>query len=172
MGGEDKALLEVGGTRIVDRQVAALAPLFAEVLLVGGPARQIAGARVIEDRRPGKGPLAGIEAAFRACDADALVVVGCDLPLLDEKLLRLVRDHEPTAQACVPRVDGRAQALHARYARSVLPAIEARLARDELRLLALLDELTVAWLDLPASEGLTNVNTPEQLADVRGRFRP
>lgn len=175
MGGADKALLEVGGTRIVDRQVAALAPLVAEVLVVGGPMsaeRAVAGARHVADLQPGRGPLAGIEAAFRACDADALLVLGCDLPFLDEKLLQTVRDHAPEKQACVPRVDGRAQALHARYSRTILPAVERRLAASQLRLLALLDELDVAWLDLPASDGLTNVNTPDQLARVRGRFRP
>jgi molybdopterin-guanine dinucleotide biosynthesis protein A len=171
MGGADKALLEVGGARIVDRQVAALAPLVAEVLLVGGADRAVAGARLVPDLQAGRGPLAGIEAAFVACDADALLVLGCDLPFLDEKLLRLIRDHAPEKLACVPRVEGRAQALHARYSRAILPIVERRLHQNQLRLLALLDELDVAWLDLPASEGLTNVNTPDQLAEVRARFR-
>jgi molybdopterin-guanine dinucleotide biosynthesis protein A len=170
MGGENKALLEIGGARIVDRQIAALAPLVGEVLLIGGGV-EVSGARLVEDLHPGRGPLAGIEAALHACDADALLVVGCDLPFLDGETLARVRDHDPTAQACVPRVDGNPQALHARYSRSALPAIEARLARDELRLLALLEELEVAYLDLPMSDSFTNVNTPAQLAAIRASFR-
>lgn len=131
------------------------------------------GIRLVTDREADRGPLAGIDAAFAASEADALVVFGCDLPFLDERLVKLVRDHSP-AQAVVPRVADRPQALHARYARSVTPLIRARLDRGERRLLGLLDELEVAWLGEPVLRaidatlrGLTNVNTPEELAAAR-----
>lgn len=176
MDGQPKALLEVGGRRIVDRQVAALAPLVRAVLLVAAPDASLAvdGARRVADRRPGEGPLAGLEAALLASDADALLVVGCDLPFLDERLLTLVRDEAPGAEAVVPRVAGRPQALHARYHRALLPRIAARLDRGERRLLDLLAELDVVWLDEPrlraidpTLRGLTNVNTPAELATAR-----
>ncbi len=173
MGGRNKALLEIDGQRIVDRQLAVLAPLAGEVLLVTGdpvPYSGVRGARVVLDRHPGLGPLAGIQAAFYASAADALLVIACDLPFLDGNLVRLVRDHAPGAQAVVPRLGERPQPLHARFARSALPAIDARLARGALRVMDLLAELDVTWLDEPALRavdptlrGLTNVNTPEEL---------
>jgi molybdopterin-guanine dinucleotide biosynthesis protein A len=175
LGGADKAQLDVGGRRMVDRQVAALAPLVDEVLLVGARAAA-AGTRAIADAQPGRGPLAGLVAALAAArpGTDALLVVGCDLPFLDERLLRLVRDHAPAAAAVVPRVGGRPQPLHARYRCGILTQVEARLARGALRLVELLDELEVAWLDEatlravdPTLRGLTNVNTPEDLAAAR-----
>ena len=135
MGGRNKALLEIDGQRIVDRQLAVLAPLAGEVLLVTGdpvPYSGVRGARVVLDRHPGLGPLAGIQAAFYASAADALLVIACDLPFLDGNLVRLVRDHAPGAQAVVPRLGERPQPLHARFARSALPAIDARLARGAL----------------------------------------
>jgi molybdopterin-guanine dinucleotide biosynthesis protein A len=177
LGGVLKGLLEVGGRAIVERQIDALAPLVGEVLLVAGdptPYEHLRGVRLIADRAPGQGPLAGISAAFAASRADALLVVGCDLPFLDPRLLALVRDHAPEAQAVVPRVADRPQALHARYARSMAPAVDARLARGELRLLALLDELAPVWLDEPLLRaidpelrGLTNINTHDDLARAR-----
>ena len=91
-------------------------------------------------------------------------MVGCDLPFLDAGLLTLLRDHAPAAQAAVPRVDSRPQALHARYGRAALPHVQARLQRGDLRLLGLLDDLDPAWLDEPALRaidptlrGLTNI---------------
>lgn len=180
LGGVAKALLEVGGQTVLARQVAILRSLFSELLLVVGddaPYRALAASldlRLIRDREPARGPLAGLQAALGATRADALVVVGCDLPFLDPALLQLVRDEAPWAQAVVPRVAGRPQPLHARYSRSILPHVEARLRRDALRLLGLLDDLEVAWLDEPrlraldpTLRGLTNLNTPEDLARAR-----
>jgi molybdopterin-guanine dinucleotide biosynthesis protein A len=175
LGGQPKGLLEIGGRTVIARQIEALSPLVREVLLVGGDAyADVAGVRRVADRQPGRGPLAGLEAAFVASDADALIVVGCDLPFLDAGLLTLVRDHAPAAQAAVPRVDSRPQALHARYGRAALPHVQARLQRGELRLLGLLDDLDPEWLDEPALRaidptlrGLTNVNTPAELDAAR-----
>jgi molybdopterin-guanine dinucleotide biosynthesis protein A len=186
MGGAFKGGLEVGGRRILERELAALARVSDEILLVAGDAtaeseigftfsqKSEIGFTFVADRAPGLGPLAGIDAAFRATHADALLVVGCDLPFLDERLLALVRDAAPEAEAVVPRVAGRPQALHARYARSLAPAVEERLARGELRLLDLvaaartrfLDEAELRAID-PSLRGLTNVNTPEELAAAR-----
>jgi molybdopterin-guanine dinucleotide biosynthesis protein A len=170
MGGVQKGLLDVGGRTILSRQIAVVAPLVDEVLLVAGdlaPYAAVEGVRGVTDRAPGLGPLAGIEAAFAACDASALLVFGCDLPFLDETLVRRLRDEVPGAQVLAPRRDGRPQPLAARYARSVVPAVVRRLERRALRLVELLDELEVAWLDGVEPRPLINLNTPSELAAAR-----
>jgi molybdopterin-guanine dinucleotide biosynthesis protein A len=176
MGGVQKALIPVEGRPIVVRQIAALAPLVREILLVvaePAPFAEVRGARVAIDRERDRGPLGGLATALHASTAEALLVVGCDLPFLDGGLLAMVRDFEPEAQAVVPRIGGRAQPLHARYARSILSSVEKRLAEGRPRLLELLDDLEVAWLDEdrlraldPTLRGLINVNTPEDLAGL------
>jgi molybdenum cofactor guanylyltransferase len=181
MGGRDKALLEIDGASFLARQLAVLGPLLGDVMIVAGDPERYRGAidraasdgghvRLVRDRDPGAGPLAGLDAAFAASEADALLLFGCDLPFLDERLVTLVRDRDPGAQAVVPRVAGRPQALHARYARSVAPLVRARLDRGALRMLELLEELSVTFIDEPELgelRGLTNVNTPEQLESLK-----
>jgi molybdopterin-guanine dinucleotide biosynthesis protein A len=177
MGGQPKGLLRVAGLSIVERQVAALREAAREVLLVlaDESTRDLyagLGVRVVLDRMPGLGPLAGIDAALDAATSDSLLIVGCDLPLLDGGLLALVRDHAPEAQVVVPRLAGRPQALHARWHRSALASVRKRLASRELPLLPILDQLRTVYLDEPELRaaarhpdlrGLTNVNTPEDL---------
>jgi len=175
MGGVNKALIEVDGRPILARQLAVLAPLVDEILLVSGdpaPFAPFAGPRVrlLTDRLPGQGPLAGLDAAFAASDARSLLLFACDLPYLDPRMVTLVRDHAPSAQAVVPRVDAHPQPLHARYARSVAPLVRARLERGALRLRDLLTELAVTWLDEPALRAadptlraLHNANSPADL---------
>ncbi len=113
LGGVAKPLLTVGGERIVDRQVALLARLAREVILVAPSPLAGVQARAVPDRRPGRGPLAGLEAALLASDADALLVVAGDMPALAPSLLAHLAA-APEADAVVPFVGGRAEPLCAR----------------------------------------------------------
>jgi Molybdopterin-guanine dinucleotide biosynthesis protein A len=65
-GGADKASLVVGGARIIERQLAALAAVTDDVRIVSNdPARYAAlGVRVIPDQIAGAGPLGGLHAAL------------------------------------------------------------------------------------------------------------
>jgi molybdopterin-guanine dinucleotide biosynthesis protein A len=166
LGGTDKGLLCVGGTPIVARQLAVLAPLVSERIVVAGdpaPYKDF-GARLINDLHPGAGPLAGLESALAATTAEQLLVFACDLPFLDAALVTALRD-APAAEAVVARLGGKAQPLAARYAKSVLPRVQRRLSKDKLRMLDLVAELDPQWVDFAAdTRALYNVNTPEELA--------
>jgi molybdenum cofactor guanylyltransferase len=166
LGGTDKGLLIVGGTPIVARQLAVLAPLVAERIVVAGDPTpyQDFDARLVTDLHPGAGPLAGLESALAATAAEQLLVFACDLPFLDAALVTALRD-APAADAVVVRHGGKAQPLAARYAKSILPRVQRRLSKDKLRMLDLVAELDPQWLDVPAeTRALFNVNTPEELA--------
>jgi molybdopterin-guanine dinucleotide biosynthesis protein A len=155
MGGVKKALFEVEGRRIVDRQLDVLVPLFDEVLLVVAAADgwDVPRARLVVDRRPGKGPLAGLEAVLSEGDA---FVVACDMPYLDEGVIRQICSHPGTV---VPVIEGVPQPLHARWSAEALPVIRRRLDQDELRLLRLVDALPVTFLPFPAQPAFTNLNS-------------
>ncbi len=173
LGGVCKPLLEVGGRRIVDRVREALAPLCHQVVVVGDPALLgDVGLRVVPDRRPGLGPLAGLEAALEETDGDVLLLLGGDMPLLDGALLERLLDAEAAAVAVCFAGDEGPEPLCARYARSLLPAVRARLDAGDLALHRLLDEVGALRLPLssPADRlALSNVNTPEELDRVRLR---
>ena len=167
LGNAQKALVCVGGQPIVARQLAVLAPLTVERIIVAGDTKpyESFGARLVTDLHPGAGPLAGLESALAATKADALLVFACDLPFLDGALVSALRDAPADAEAVVARLDGKAQPLAARYARSILPRVQRRLSKDKLRMLDLVAELDPTWLDFPAgTRALFNVNTPEELA--------
>jgi molybdopterin-guanine dinucleotide biosynthesis protein A len=179
MGGVAKPLLRVAGRTILERQLAVLEPLVEEILLVASADQEELyrgkGGRVVLDHRAdagaGMGPLAGLETALLATDADAVLLVGGDMPALHHGALELVLGARTSAEAAVPRVGGYCEPLHARYARRVLPRVSALLDGGTRALMALLDELDVEYVEeerLAAADpsGLTfsNVNTPEELA--------
>lgn len=90
--GRDKAVLRVGGRRLVDRAAEALVSLFPEVLVATGgrPLRLPAGIRAVADRFPGRGPAAGVDAAFSATRRRFLFVMACDMPAPSPALVRLL----------------------------------------------------------------------------------
>jgi molybdopterin-guanine dinucleotide biosynthesis protein A len=186
MGGVAKPLLRVVGRTILDRQLAVLRPLVDEILLVASAGQAEfyggKGGRVVLDRRtdagPGMGPLAGLETALLATDAEAVLLVGGDMPALHPGALELILAARPSAEAVVPRVAGHCQPLHARYARRVLPRVSALLDRGKRALMALLDEIDVEYVEEerlraadPSGLTLCNVNTPEDLARLEECLR-
>jgi molybdopterin-guanine dinucleotide biosynthesis protein A len=162
LGGGHKGLCVVGGEPIVARQLRALAPHVGERVIVANEAAAYAGfgVRVIPDRHPDRGPLAGIEAAFGAVDAEALVVLACDLPFAD---VAPIVAAPATAAIVVARAGDVVQPLCGRYARALLPEVQARLAAGRLRLFDLVDAVGALAVDVPA-RALFNVNTPDELA--------
>ena len=180
-GGVVKGLLKVGGERIIDRQLAVLRPLFAEILLAANDSEPWAGLglRVVPDRAPSGsrttlGPIAGIDAILAALSPtiDAVVCVAGDMPFLQAPLLAHLRDVAPTGSALVPRISGRAEPLLARYSRAISPIVTDQIAAGRYALVDLLARLGagVTWIDEPQLRGLdpdlrsiVNVNTPADL---------
>ncbi len=89
--GRDKALLLVDGGRVLwERQLDVLRSLGPAELFISGPARPgfPYDVRLLEDERPGLGPLSGIVAALEAMTTPLLVVLAVDLPAMRADFLR------------------------------------------------------------------------------------
>jgi molybdopterin-guanine dinucleotide biosynthesis protein A len=174
MGGQPKSFLQVGGLRIIDRQLAVLAPLFPERLIVANDRAlyEKLGLPVLPDALTGGlGPLCGILTALEGAQADRVVCLACDMPLLHPRALELVRDHAPAADVVVPMVAGRPEPLHARYARRAAAVIRAQLLSGDYKISRFFGKVRTVYvpeqelraLD-PALRFLANVNTPEEYA--------
>ena len=179
MGGRDKAFAAVEGEPIAVRAVRIFRSLFAQVLVSTNRPERFAGLDVqtVADQFPGCGPLAGIHAALLASRYPHVFVAACDMPGLDPDVIRFLLGRVGSAEAVVPCWDGDVEPLHAVYAVGALREIEAHLragqnaVRDVLRRLRV-DYVSEAEMRAVrgAARSLTNVNTPEELAAVGGRF--
>jgi molybdopterin-guanine dinucleotide biosynthesis protein A len=184
--GTDKALLSLRPddsplARLVLDRVAAVAD---DVFLVASdrPAYTRFGVPVVPDRYPEVGTLGGIATALAAAAHTHCLVVACDMPFLNLDLLRWLAGQPRDYEALVPRLPGESrqggglvyQTLHAVYARSALPVIEARLAAGERRVISFFPEVRVREVDLatvarfdPGLRSFFNANTPEAVAQAR-----
>ena len=90
--GSDKAMALWQGRALLDHVIDALRPMVDEMLLCGRSHGGIAG--VADRPAPNMGPLGGLNAALHHAAAhgfDAMLIAGCDTPLLPAALLERLR---------------------------------------------------------------------------------
>jgi molybdopterin-guanine dinucleotide biosynthesis protein A len=166
-GGRDKSALLLDGRAIFDHQIAALAPVVDEVLIVGGPRA------TIHDIVPGCGPLGGLHAALTAAHGGAVLIVACDMPYLSTPFLTYLLSFATEADIVVPCSERGYHPLCAVYTRACLEPVAARLADRRLKMRELVDSLRtrVVPVDEIRQFGdpdrlLANVNTPADYAGL------
>lgn len=141
--GRDKAGVEVLGASSLARVEGAARAALADVLVVGG---ERAGA--VPDLIPGEGPLQAVVAAARARPGRALLLLPCDVPLIEPADVgRLAAPLPDGVDARVLTIDGRDQYLCAHLGPGALAACEAAFARGERALWRIFRELPLARLD-------------------------
>lgn len=179
--GTNKAFLEVGGVPMIRRVLQALALCCAEVVIVTKEpeAYRRLRIRVVADDSPAQTPLVGLSTGLRAIATPWAFVAACDLPYLSPEAIVLLARLARGFDAAVPRIHGLWHPLHAVYAASALPLLEARLAAGERRVIRALEALrvrTVAAFELetadPTLRTLCNVNTAREHRALAGEGPP
>jgi molybdopterin-guanine dinucleotide biosynthesis protein A len=176
MGGRPKALMELGGRRIIDRVVEVLRGVTRDVLLVTNTPELYAtlGLPMVPDIFPDRGPLGGIYSGLKAAPGDAAFTVACDMPFLVPEVARLVIDRAGLADVVVPKIAEQFETLHACYAKACLAPMESRLREGRLKIVGFFEDvrvLTIAPAEVARFRApelvFMNVNTPEELERAR-----
>ena len=175
--GRTKGDLVLDGAALALRAARLLAPLCAGVLVSvrPGDANPAPGYPAIEDAPPaGRGPLAGIAAAFCATTDADLLVLACDYPLVETELLRgLVGGRDEAHDLVLVRdPQGRDHPLLAVWRRGMQQAVREALENEQLRVTDLVATSRVLRLGSEAFPGLDlerallNVNRPNDLRRI------
>jgi len=176
MGGEPKALLEIGGKRIVERVVDALAAVLPDLLVVTNTPERYAflDLPMVPDRYPEGGALGGIFSGLAAVEADAAFTVACDMPFVHPDIVRLVLAGAGEADVVIPRVGEQYETMHALYAKACLVPMESRLRAGRLQIVGFFPDVRVLEIAAEAVApyrapelAFMNVNTPDELARAR-----
>lgn len=171
--GQPKALLEIGGERLVDRVARAGEGFGQRILSVNDLAIPTpAGFERVADVYENCGPMGGLHAALSACRADALVCAPCDAPDYTAQAAQwLAAQFDGTVDAVIPEdAEGRVHPLMGVYGKSCLPALTGHLQEGRYKLMLLLTQLRVRHVRLPEEIGqgvFANLNTPEDYERTR-----
>jgi molybdenum cofactor guanylyltransferase len=168
MQGARKSALTIGGTRIIDRQLAVLRQVADPIFLVTSPSVEPDAdvpLDVVRDRFPDHGALGGIYTAIVSSPSARTLIVACDLPCLTAPFLAsMVR---VDADLVIPRTARGYEPLCAIYSRACAAPIRQRLERGALEAAVLPEGVRVCEIGPEAlarcdPDGLLflNVNTP------------
>jgi molybdenum cofactor guanylyltransferase len=172
LGGIDKRELVVEGRTIFERQVDALRPCVAEIV-VSSP-RPIAGYRTVVDPVADIGPIAGIAAGLAAATTPWLFVLAGDMPHVHRAFIELVLARaDPASDAVGIRIGGLPEPLCTLLRVAVWqPIVTRRIASRRLKASSLLTDeaVRVRWIEEPdvravdpQLRALHNVNAPGDL---------
>jgi len=158
--GEDKAFFQINGRPMVRIVADVLGTVFDQVIVAGGEPNQYAeiGLTCFPDPVKEKGALGGIYNAFVNTSADSIFLCGCDMPLVQADVIRLILDNANDSDIVLPVVDGVRQPLHAMYRRTISPVVE-ELIHDRTSFLPdLFGRVKVRYLDDDVFAGLPNAS--------------
>ncbi len=180
--GQDKLWLELDGAPLIARVVGHVLPLAAEILFSANTPERFAAlartlpvpARVVSDRFPGAGPLAGLHAGLSAARHEWVLALAADMPFVNQTLLRQMIALAEDCDAVVPQTlhpdtaVATWEPLHALYRRTCLPVIKRHLAAGDRRMTCFYDEIRVRALAPDAVRRIDpdllsffNINTPD-----------
>jgi len=180
--GRDKALIERSAglqpgtpTRQLDHLLALARSISPEVIVSTNDLDlDPAGAPTLPDLHPDAGPLAALEAFHAAQPGEPVLLLGCDLFLLDGATIRHLLDRrEPgrPATCFANRIDHRPEPLCAIYEPSALARAADAIAAGKGCARHFLEELGPEVLELPNPVALDNTNTPAELKEAFAKLR-
>lgn len=175
--GHDKALIDFRGRPIIAHVIDTLHELSNDVIVVSNRSGvyDSFGARVVPDYEPPAGPLGGIAAGLSAARHDLAIVVACDMPFLNSRLLCYLIEQAVDADAVVMQIEDKFEPLHAVYRRACLTAINQHLTAGDRRVISFYADVRLRsipeadWRTIdPDGRSMANLNTPDDLSLLMG----
>lgn len=173
-GGRNKALLEVGGRRIIDRLFDLFEGLFAEVILVTNHPEEFLdwGALIVTDIFPVRTSLTGIHTGLFYAASPFAFFAACDAPFLKREIVEeILAQISPKTDIVLPRTAAGSEPLCAAYSKRCLKPAEAHLRQGKFKIMLALQQMRITIVPEerlkrhdPGLVSFFNVNTPEDLA--------
>jgi molybdopterin-guanine dinucleotide biosynthesis protein A len=177
--GREKSLLNIGDKRLIVRVIETIRQVCQEVLVVTSYEQfnnlesAHLDARIVVDLFPGKAALGGIYTGLAIAKTCHSLVVGCDMPLLNSRLLTYLTSIAQGFDIVIPRLGTQLETLHAVYSKNCLPHIRQLMDDNNLQVLNFFNSVKVRHVVEdeiniydPQHCSFLNINTLEDLENA------
>ena len=164
--GRPKPWIEVGNSILIRYVMERLAPAFSELIVSFAEPEQmeqLVPYRIVFDRKPNAGPLAGLEAGLHAAHNQVLFAVACDMPYVERSTAEIAVAAARSCDAAIPRHDGIFEPVCGAYRKTALPAIVSALDAGNYVAHDVVGDLDVTWLEGLEPAQFESLNTPADL---------
>jgi molybdopterin-guanine dinucleotide biosynthesis protein A len=173
--GRDKALEKIhSSSSIIHTIIEKLQAISDDVIIVANDDKYASfTVKVTSDIYLNKGPLAGLHSGLLAAKHSYALVVACDMPFLNVKLLNYMVNLPLNYDALVPKIEGLLEPLHAIYSRECIEPIEKMLKSHRFSMLDLFGIVAIQYLFQdtitlfdPQYRSFFNINSPKTLEEA------
>lgn len=179
--GRNKAFIQIGGQRIIDRLLSVYTRLFEEIVLVtNDPLAYLdVDALIVSDHYAKRSSLNGLHAGLFAASNEFAFFTACDTPFVDGRLVAYLIDQiDNRSDLIIPSTQYGYEPMFAVYRKTCLPAITTQLEQDLLKIRGIFRKVRVKAVAEdqlraidPELHSFFNVNTPEDLARAKALSR-
>ena len=175
--GVNKALIEIDGRTIIQRQYRLLKELFSEVIIVTNDPRTVIefDCLIAVDLLSRRASLTGIHTGLFYASNDYVFICACDTPFLKRTLVEIITDatHMPNG-VTMPATSAGLEPLCAVYAKKCLPLIERSVSLNQMKIQRVFGKKRIRPISEqklrradPELVSFFNINRPEDLELAR-----
>ena len=170
--GIDKSMLLIKDQPIIKHICDQLRGTFSQILISTDDVEKYAflGFDCIPDKIPGQGPLMGIASALEASGNELNLVVACDIPHIDIRVVRKMLAEAHAADMVIPTTGNeKYEPLFAVYRKNSLKAINEVLSSGARKISDAFARCKVKYIKLKTNQ-LTNLNTMVEYEEFREKY--
>ena len=175
--GKNKALVSIGGKRILDRIYEVFTILFDKIILVTNDPLQYMewDFDIVTDIFPIRSSLTGIHTGLFYITTPYAFFVACDIPFIKKELIGILLDNvEPGIDIVIPETSKGVEPLCSVYSKRCFKPIEEQLEKKSLKIQRVFQKVRVKKIseDIlrtidPDLVSFSNINTPDDLARAK-----
>ena len=172
--GKNKALISIGGKRILDRIYEVFTILFDKIILVTNDPLQYMewDFDIVADIFPIRSSLTGIHTGLFYITTPYAFFLACDIPFVKKELIEILLDGvEPGIDIVIPETSKGVEPLCSVYSKRCFKPIEEQLEKKSLKIRQVFKKVRIKKIseDIlrtidPDLVSLYNINTPDDLA--------
>lgn len=173
--GSNKALAKFKGIRLIERVTDVLSTIFTKLIIITNSPIEYSYLNIplYQDLIEGLGPIGGIYTGLDAMDNDWAFFCACDMPFINEDLVRHITEVKNGYDAVVPKVDWKMEPLHALYSKKCLPFIKKLILAEEYQTVKSFKNINVKFVEEdeikrfdPLLRAFLNVNKQDELEKI------
>lgn len=173
--GTDKALLKVDGVPMVEHVLRALRTVVSHIIVVTNRPESYAvyDVEVVTDACNKRGSLIGIYSGLLKSRDEYNIVVACDMPFLNSRLLSYMASQADSYDIVLPKIGEFVEPLHAIYHKRLTTIMENRIKRDQLQIRGIFSGLKIRYITEeeinrhdPERRSFINLNTPKEYKEA------
>jgi molybdopterin-guanine dinucleotide biosynthesis protein A len=178
--GNDKVIERLGNKTLLEKVISRIDSFSQEIVIVTAEKRDFSQLssnikiKTISDIFPGRGSLGGIYTGLVRSESFYNLVIGADMPFLNQKLLTYMIGVADGYDYVIPRIGQFYEPLHAIYSKNCISPIEALINQNRRVIVELFDYVKVRYVEAeeinrfdPEHLSFFNINTKKDLELAR-----